>query len=222
MKFQRLAIIVLVSLLPFWGWKLYRQFSPDNEGRSAGKVRLNSPLTQKTGQVHLNPETKGNAVDLCQGYLFNSQRFVPSSSGIVDQSKKSINMETLQYDGSVIIDETRKAIISFAVADSGVRQKKNKNVHVRSAHRRQIRRQSKVVAAGDIVAGYTARVVEPLYIVFTRGDKEIRRDLFDKGKQRKAGVAVSLKKVRPQSPKRRTVKKPKKNIVRNPVPMEML
>jgi hypothetical protein len=222
MQMQRLAIVILVCLLPLWGWGLYQQFSVDHEIPVAEKSQRHKPADRKINRIRLNPEIKNNSAELCQGYLFNSGRFIQSSAGsakTVDSSSESINMETLQYDGSVIINKTRKAIISYAVADSGSRQKK-KNMPSTAPHRLKVQRHSKVVAEGDTVAGYTVRVVEPLYLVFTRGDKEIKRDLFDREKQRKSGAVTKPKKVQPR--KKRTSQHSKKNSVRKPVSMDML
>ncbi len=201
---QRILIIVLAGLLPLWAWGINAQFSGEDEMPPQKTKPVKPVMPQKPIQLFLNPVMQQPLPDLNQGYLFNSERFLKTADGsddFMDSNSETINMETLQYDGSVIVGETRKALVSFAL---GRPSPPAKNVKTRSAGREKspgAKRSTKIITVGDMVAGYTVSRVEPLVLTFTRGGHEVKKELFGTEKERPQPPVVVKDKVVPSQGK---------------------
>ncbi len=197
MGMQRIFIIIFSCLLPLWTWGLYKQFSIADESAETKTPPMRTAPAKPLTRISLNPTTKHKQANLTAGYLFNSERFIQSTGTTNSEiNNAAINMETLQYDGSIIIDETRKALISFATGRALPVQKQ-------AAARRRVKasrveRRSKVISLGDTVAGYTTTAIEPLQLVFTRNGEKVKKDFFTDTKKRQASSVV---KTTPPHPK---------------------
>ncbi len=213
---QRVIIIVLAGLIPLWGWGMYSQFSTDEVEPPAKTGQQKTTPAKKSEQPSLNPKMARTLPNLNQGYLFNSERFLKSSGMSTTTNtvnSQNINMDTLQYDGSLIVGETRKAIISFVTGATAKPQRVTQKAPGSRRPATQVNRSSKIIALGDTVAGYTVSQIEPEKITFNQGSNEITKELFSTEKKRQAAPITKQKKPAPAR-----VTKPVKKATPQPQP----
>ena len=199
MRGQRIAIIGLIALLPLWGVGLLQQRGADSLEPPEAKQRATKKTARQNKPLSLNPKVPSPLPNLNQGYLFNQARFLKSGNGDPNgQSNQHINMESLQYNGSIIIGETRKALISYTDgAKTSQRIKKTPSRTPRKNTSPKQQTTSKVVTLGESIGGYTVSQVEPLQLTFTRGSHTITKDLFSTEKKRKTKVDKIIRKATP-------------------------
>lgn len=215
MRYQKIYIILLTAFLPLWGLAVYtRHTEPEpvpHKKSPAKTIHKDANIA-----IRLNPKVMSSAPNLSQGYLFNHERFLKSADTDVNaQNQKNINMETLRYNGSIIMGTTRKALISYSSGKTSKTVKRVARNNTRPSTKKKASTPeyvSMVIALGETVGGYTVSEVEPLQLTFTRGSHTVTKDLFSKEKQRKMPVKQKIRKTNPQKkrqPARRISKAPK-------------
>ena len=205
MRNQRRLIIILCCLVPLWGWAIAQQFFTGKENIADVHNKPSTHTASKIKIVNLNPPIAQSQPDLNEGYLFNAERFLKSTESTDDQAQ-AINMETIQYDGSIIVGDTHKALISFEIGKPVNRAKRNTPQKRTRTLATTSTRQSKIITVDDKVAGYMVESIEPLVITFKRGTEKIKKELFAKEKSRTKTSRV--KKNIPPIRKRTALKKP--------------
>jgi hypothetical protein len=214
MRYQKASIIILAAMLPLWGLAFYtRHTTPEpvqpQENRTAKKIHKGTDIA-----IRLNPKVTLSSTNLNQGYLFNRERFLKSADTDTNaNNQKNINMETLRYNGSIIMGTTRQALISYSSGKTSKTAKRvARNTRPNKKKRPTPEYVSMVIALGETIGGYTVSEVEPLQLTFTRGSHTVTKDLFSKEKQRKTPVKQKIKKTTPQrkrQPARRISNAPK-------------
>lgn len=151
--------------------------------------------------VAVNPQVPVVMPDLNTGYLFNVQRSrteqdeqEATSAASVDEQGSQVDMDTLVYSGSIIINKLHKGLVSFSL--------KEENKNVVSPQRRgpyMARRpkpkevmQKATVVEGEDFYGFKVASVQPDRILFSKNGTSIEKLLYDPNKERpKAGAPKS-------------------------------
>lgn len=205
-------IFIMIALLPLWVLGIYQQqdLTAELPSQSPKKTR---PTSQNPNVVlSLNPKIPSPLPNLNQGYLFNSERFRKSSTtSSTNGNDPKINMDSLQYNGSIIVGTTRKALISYTDGKTARTASRTNKTANRLRTPTKDRRISKIISLGETIGGYTVSEVEPLQVTFTRGSHTVTKDLFSTDKKRSAPAGKNIRKIA-QSRARQTARRINKTV----------
>ncbi len=208
MRPRQIFIFILVALLPLWALGLGQHHGQDDAVPGQSKPETRKPSLKKTITLSLNPKITQPLPNLNQGYLFNSERFRKSASTSVnDHNGQKINMESLQYNGSIIVGASRKALISYTngkTARTATRINKTTSRANNPGTQAKSDRTSQIISLGESIGGYTVSEVEPLQVTFTRGSHTVTKDLFSTEKKRPAPTGKKIRKTTPPRAKQTT------------------
>jgi hypothetical protein len=135
-----------------------------------------SPVVRVVPEVH-------------DGYLFVEERKLEESDAGEgpggDASEETLaGLEQLFYAGSLIVGETRQALVSFQeTSRPNVKSVREARRGARPPAPREII-QHKLLVPGDRFLGYQVVAVEPDKIVFEKGGEKVDKFLFDQNKKR--------------------------------------
>ncbi len=166
------------------------------------------PMRNTVKDVAFYPSVPSPLPDLNQGYLFNEERFLQGEVEAVAEEEAesgtelSVDIDTVEYAGSIIIGDMRKGLISYAAKQAPVAAKIK--VRSRSPVRIKSRKYAQLLA-GDSLSGYKVVSVEPDKMVFVKGTETIEKMLHDPEKVRLAPPPVA-KKIQRQKVKARVSK----------------
>jgi hypothetical protein len=140
--------------------------------------------------ITLYPPVPAKLPDLDRGYLFNEERNL--GGGVKaggDNSDISVNIDDVVYEGSLIIGDVRKAIISYpsirkAIISypskpGGTARRSSRSGRVPTKDREHVR-----VSENETISGYKVVEILPEKITFEKGSERTEKLLFDSLKQR--------------------------------------
>ena len=171
-----LAVIFLAGLRLAW---IALTWSPEMDGAaragssgSGGKV----VRVRRTAPPAAVP-------DLHDGYIFSPERVLDPAAaaafggGGVREARAGLDLDKLRYDGSIIIGDSRRALVSFPAKRRD--PESGRDVEV-------IRNQ--VIEQGGEFRGYLVESVEPLRLVLSLNGERVIKPLYDKDKERTVPV----------------------------------
>lgn len=153
-----------------------------------------SPVPERQA-VAVNPHVPALMPDLNTGYLFNKQRSNTAqggedatSGGPASLGSSPVDMDTLVYAGSIIIDNLRRGMVSFSLKSGpGVPA----DLHRLPGRRPMVARptpkagmQYATVNQGDDFYGFKVASVQPDKIIFVKSGTQIKKMLYDPNKKR--------------------------------------
>ena len=172
--------------------------------------KASRPQPPKT--IVFYPTVPSPLPDLKKGYLFNEERFLAGDTTEEISAEEetgtefSVDIKTVSYAGSIIIGETRKALIYYPAQKPKTPQKRTDRKKIVSPVKKRNYAQ---LVAGDSLSGYKVVAVEPDRLVFEKGSETIEKMLNDPEKIRMAPPPLPKKAVRkkttPQTSKRKRV-----------------
>jgi hypothetical protein len=124
------------------------------------------------------PRPPARLPDLNEGYIFNAQRSLAGTGNIgKEQRLQQVDINNVQYSGSLITGTTTKALLSYTL----------KSTPSRRTPRTGTQKQGHLqVTVGDTVDGYKITKIFPEKIVFSKGNDKIEKHLYDQNKKRVA------------------------------------
>jgi len=143
--------------------------------------------------------------NLDEGYLFTEAR-VRGEEEVVEEAppeevenpEGSVDMETLQYVGSIIIGELRKGMLSFSLRQPQSKSTPQRRIaDRRSSHMRKVPKKGSLqkkhatVSEKDEFYGYQVSEVGADRIVFAKGDATVEKMLYDPEKERMKAPPVA-------------------------------
>lgn len=158
--------------------------------------------------ISLYPAVPARLPDMTDGYLFTETRSIegeaPAGRNV---SSHLVDIDDVLYEGSLIVGDTRKAIISYPEKKGGVTRAgrygaKSRNVGKDLEHVQLI--------VGEAISGYKVVEILPEKIVFEKSGERIEKKLYDSDKQRQ--ITSSPQKSSPQS----VVREPPKTVRQSP------
>lgn len=169
-------------------------------------------------KVRFYPDVPDPLPELTSRYVFNEERHL-AVAGKEDGAGKvqvatdglRVNMDELYYSGSVIIGDSRQALVSFTeLVDKGKkrRTKKSKNKGKSSSARKYAR-----LKVDETLGVYLVTAIETHRIVFSRGTEEIVKTLYDNSKKRLAPPVI---KAPPRASKVKKVNRKVKRATKKP------
>ena len=190
----RLIIILLLALgLLAQGLSMVTTLQDDplreTSRPAAAPKTTRPPAMDKMSAFYPSPPAR--LPDLNEGYIFNEQRSLTEAGKEgKEQSLEDVDINTVQYSGSIITGATTKALLSYALR---IRPTRKNSIagHQNDGHLQ--------VTVGDTVDGYKITEILPEKIVFLKGNDKIEKYLYDQDKKR-----LELKQpvpARPQSTK---------------------
>ncbi len=171
--------------------------------------------------------------DLREGYLFNeARRLAAADEGTEEAAPEpeepavTVDMETLEYVGSIIAGSVKKGMVAFVEKAPGGRKPpprgqrpgvQRPGVQPRTpVASRRLGQRTKAKKVGrsqkkyatlkekDEFYGYTVALVAPDRIVFARGDESVEKLLYDPAKERLVPPAITRAPARPPAAGTRT------------------
>ncbi len=160
----------------------------------AKKESAPAPVYSK---VALQPQVPGVLPDLKPGYLFNQDRLLEgeASNKEGDSAQDELadvnfsiqaDMNEVVFSGAIIGESESVAIISFPAARKTIRSSRSSKRQRRSSKSMENAR----LTEGDVIDGYTVVDIFTDKIVFSKGEEQIEKYLYDPNKKR---TAVSRK-----------------------------
>lgn len=169
---------------------------------SGAKMRAGAGAERQP--LALNPQVPPLLPDLRQGYLFNEQRQLAEDSGEegknADESQElastQVNLDTLNYTGSLIVGNTRKGLVSFSILQP--EQSERSPGRIRSISREQ-KSNTETAIVSENEEFYDLRVasIQPDKIVFTKSGSTIEKMLYAPDKKRVAPPPQAQEKIQP-------------------------
>jgi len=163
-----------------------------------GAKRKAGPGAAERQILALNPQAPPLLPDLRQGYLFSEQRQLAEDTGEegknADESQEvassQVNLETLNYTGSLIVGNVRKGLVSFSLLEPI--QSERSPGRIRPVSRQPKANEEKAIVT-EKEEFYDLRVasIQPDKIVFTKGESTVEKMLYDPAKQRVSPPVVA-------------------------------
>ena len=169
-------------------------------------------------QFSFYPQVPAKLPDLRQGYLFNEDRLLVSEEQKKEDDKIpepsdgiKVDMDQLYYAGSIILGDTKKALVTYVdLQGQKVKTASKSKVKRESSRKKKYAR----LQVNDKLGGYTVTEIEKDHITFERGGKRIEKSLYDSSKDRikppTRKKVVSRKKVSTSSKKKVSLGTPRK------------
>jgi hypothetical protein len=185
--------LLLLASLSFMVFEAVQTWQSPNFAtvQPAKKVVSIPEPQQRQQKTSFYPSVPTTLPNLNEGYLFNQKRNLedPSKKNGKQsaEKKEKIEFDQLRYNGSLIIGNVAKALISYPEPKK-VPTKKGKLPRRRTTknNKRSLGMETvrKTLEAGDILGSYRVKDIQPEKIVFQRGDKQIEKMLYDPEKKR--------------------------------------
>ena len=146
--------------------------------------------------IKIYPSVPAKFPDLDKGYLFNEERNLGGGGKAVgDLADISVNIDDVVYEGSLIIGDISKAIISYP--SKSVKKGRTSRKPSRSSKGSSKNREHFRLSENESISGYKVVEILPEKITFEKGSETIEKFLFDSSKQREVTS-------RPRKPTRKT------------------
>jgi hypothetical protein len=185
-RYIALGLVVVLAAGLRLAW-LALTWSPEGAGPAAGRSaptgRGRVPRIRRTAPPAEVP-------DLHQGYIFSPDRVLdPAAAAAFGGGGETTGAETgafvegLRYDGSIIVGDVRRALVSFPATRRDPETGRDVKVT-----------RNQVIEQGDEFRGYLVEAVEPLRLVLSRDGERVIKPLYDKNKERPAAAAAPEKK----------------------------
>ncbi len=192
---MRFAVIIglVLSLLLLGEAALQSWKAIEIPGMPEVSLKKKGPPAPLRQLLEVNPRVPVLMPDLNTGYLFNAQRSISEQEGeeatageSATEPQSQVNMDTLVYAGSIIIDHLRKGMVSFSL-----KEEQAPAVSARRLGRYRIQRQVNKVSTqyetvdeGDDFYGFKVASVQPDRIIFSKNGTTIEKMLYDPNKER--------------------------------------
>ncbi|MEW6427518.1 MAG: hypothetical protein AB1568_05735 [Thermodesulfobacteriota bacterium] len=151
------------------------------------------------------PEVPAVIPDLAENYLFNEQRKLGTDEPVeeggeepIEEPAETVDMENLEYVGSIILGDLRKAMVSFTVSEPAPPQPEQPGrppvrgmpqLPPQTARRAGGEQKVTTVSEKEEFYGYLVASILPDRITFSRGSDSVEKLLYDPEKERKEPAA---------------------------------
>jgi len=155
--------------------------------------------------------------ELSDGYLFNEERLLVTAepeapeepAAEPEEPALAVDMETLEYVGSIIVGELRKGMVAFTVLEPQAKQAPKRRLPApgrrlpgrqttaKKVSKKPSSKKYATVKEKDDFYGYTVVLVAPDRIVFSKGDSKVEKLLYDPEKERLAPPPITRQAARP-------------------------
>ena len=217
--FRLLIIVALCLSLVYLGRGMLASFKPLALPPPVAPAATGKKASVKGFRLaDFYPQPPAVLPDLREGYLFNEARQLAAADEDTEETTPepeepsvAVDMETLEYVGSIIVGAVKKGMVAFVEKTPASRKPLRPQRRAPAATRRfppqtaakktggkgRAKKKYATLKEKDEFYGYTVALVAPDRMVFTKGEESIEKLLYDPAKERLVPPAIVRPSARP-------------------------